>query len=236
MLRRVMMEAEEADEVVAQMELELQGHASKAKLQVKLRGYKAELQRRKTEARSLTASLDRHDLLGGPSRSGAADAADDGSGLSQAQAQRARLLAGTDKLSDGQRRLEDSHRIALETESLGTGILGNLRSQREQLENTRDTLHGADSSIGKASDTLQKMLRRSVVGLAPPLSPVAGSDPCTGLRLSASSPSPSSSSSSCSSSSCFGCVCSPRPAHARSPSSASRRRIVQCIPLRSSPA
>lgn len=161
-LRRVMMEAEEADEVVAQMELELQGHASKAKLQVKLRGYKAELQRRKADVRSLTASLDRHDLLGGPGRSGAADAADDGSGLSQAQAQRARLLAGTDKLSDGQRRLEDSHRIALETESLGTGILGNLRSQREQLENTRDTLHGADSSIGKASDTLQKMLRRSV--------------------------------------------------------------------------
>lgn len=49
-------------------------------------------------------------------------------------------MAGTDKLSDGQRRLEESHRVALETEDLGANILGNLYSQRQQIENTRDTV------------------------------------------------------------------------------------------------
>lgn len=57
-----------------------------------------------------------------------------------AQAQRSRLLSATDKLADGQRRLEESHRVALETEDLGTGILRDLRGQRETLEHTRDTV------------------------------------------------------------------------------------------------
>lgn len=57
--------------------------------------------------------------------------------------QRSRLLSATDKLSDGQRRLEDSHRVALETEVLGADILTNLRGQRDQLEHTRDTVSRA---------------------------------------------------------------------------------------------
>lgn len=159
-LRRVEMELEEADEIVAQMELEIQGHASKAKMQVKIRGYKAELQKRKADVRSLSTSVDRHDLLGGGR--GTNEDNPYGEGLSQAQAQRARLLAGTDKLSDGQRRLEESHRIALETETLGASTLGTLRQQREQIEGTRDTLQQADGSIDKASGTLKKMIRRCV--------------------------------------------------------------------------
>ena len=55
-------------------------------------------------------------------------------------AQAQRLLSATDKLADGQRRLEESHRVALETEDLGTGILRDLRGQRETLEHTRDTV------------------------------------------------------------------------------------------------
>lgn len=64
----------------------------------------------------------------------------DSPSLAQAQAQRTRLLSATDKLSDGQRRLEDSHRIALETEDLGGDILRDLRGQRDQLEHTRDNV------------------------------------------------------------------------------------------------
>lgn len=59
---------------------------------------------------------------------------------SQAQAQRTRLLTATDKLTEGQRRLEDSHRVALETEDLGSDILRDLRGQRDQLEHTRDNV------------------------------------------------------------------------------------------------
>lgn len=62
------------------------------------------------------------------------------SSSSQAQAQRTRLLNTTDKLTEGQKRLEDSHRIALETEDLGTDILRDLRGQRDQLEHTRDNV------------------------------------------------------------------------------------------------
>lgn len=39
----------------------------------------------------------------------------------------------------GSRRLENAHRIALETEDVGADILRNLRGQREQIEHTRDT-------------------------------------------------------------------------------------------------
>ena len=76
------------------------------------------------------------------------------------QAQRQRLLQGTDKLQDGTRRLEESYRLALETEDIGAGILTNLRGQREQIENTRDTLYRADNSIDRAGGTLKQMIRR----------------------------------------------------------------------------
>ena len=60
--------------------------------------------------------------------------------LSASQAQRTKLLSTTDKLTQGQRRLEDSHRIALETEDVGSGILRDLRGQRETLVHTRDNV------------------------------------------------------------------------------------------------
>lgn len=99
------------------------------------------------------------------------------------QAQRQKLLQGTSTLEDGSRRLQESHRIALETEDLGADILRDLRSQREQIENSRDTvgvdsfdilialsdtlskrfslqLRQADSNIDRSSRTLTKMIRR----------------------------------------------------------------------------
>jgi len=57
-------------------------------------------------------------------------------------------------------RLEDSHRIALETEDVGADILRNLQVQREGIVRTRDILQEADSGITKASGTLKGMIRR----------------------------------------------------------------------------
>lgn len=93
--------------------------------------------------------------------------------------QRTRLLAGTHVLTDGTRRLEDSHRIALETEDVGADILRTLRIQRGQIEHTRDMvgvyiichfnknhltlasqLTETDANIGRASGTLKSMIRR----------------------------------------------------------------------------
>jgi len=53
---------------------------------------------------------------------------------------RSRLLAGTSLLEDGTKRLQESQRIALETEGQGADILRSLRGQREQIENSRDTV------------------------------------------------------------------------------------------------
>lgn len=160
------MELEEADEILAQMELEANGVSdkqTKTQLQGRLRASKAELQRRRQETKTIASDLDRSDLLGSAARY-ADDDNDAEAGLPSANshAQRARMLNTTDKLQDSTRRLEESHRLALETEDLGAGILGNLRGQREQIENTRNRLVDADRGIDKASGTLGKMIRRWV--------------------------------------------------------------------------
>ena len=54
--------------------------------------------------------------------------------------QRQRLLQGTATLEDDSRRLEESNRLALETEDIGADILRDLRGQREQIEHSRDTV------------------------------------------------------------------------------------------------
>ena len=52
--------------------------------------------------------------------------------------QRARLLANTGRLQDASRRLEESRRVALETEQVGASTLETLRGQREQLNRAND--------------------------------------------------------------------------------------------------
>jgi len=158
-LRRVEMELDEADEMVSQMEIELQGmpQSIKPQYQARIKSAKADLTRFKKLSKDLHAQLTRSDLMGGVGgRPIGPSSADDPYGTSD----RTRLLAGTALLEDGTRRLQDSQRIALETEEQGADILSNLRRQREQIENTRDTLYTADSSIDRASGTLKKMIRR----------------------------------------------------------------------------
>lgn len=55
--------------------------------------------------------------------------------------QRSRLLSGTDRLGESSRRLQDSHRLALETENVGINILGTLKGQRETILRSRDTVN-----------------------------------------------------------------------------------------------
>lgn len=158
-LRRVEMELDEADEMVSQMEIEVQGmpQSIKPQHQARIKSAKAELSRHKKLSKDLHAQLTRSDLLGGVGgRPIGPSSADDPYGSSD----RTRLLAGTSLLEDGTRRLQDSQRIALETEEQGADILSNLRRQREQIENSRDTLYSADASIDRASGTLKKMVRR----------------------------------------------------------------------------
>lgn len=121
-LRRVEMELDEADEMVSQMEIEVQGmpQSIKPQYQARIKSAKAELTRHKKLSKDLHAQLTRSDLLGGVGgRPIGPSSADDPYGSGD----RTRLLAGTSLLEDGTRRLQDSQRIALETEEQGADIL-----------------------------------------------------------------------------------------------------------------
>jgi len=156
-LRRVEMELDEADEMISQMEIEIQGipQSIRPQYQSRIRVCKDDLSRYKKLSREMHAQASRADLF---SRAGAPGPAtsDEPYGSSD----RARLLAGTAVLEDGTRRLQESQRIALETEEQGADILRSLVGQREQIENSRNTLQTADTSIDRASGTLKKMVRR----------------------------------------------------------------------------
>ncbi|TFY76529.1 hypothetical protein EWM64_g7485 [Hericium alpestre] len=156
-LRRVEMELDEADEMVSQMEIEIQGipQSIKSQYQSRIKLAKADLTRYKKVSKDMHSQVSRVDLLGS-SRGAASPTSDEPYGSGD----RTRLLTGTSILEDGSRRLQESQRIALETEEQGTDILRSLRGQREQIENARDTLRTADTSIGRASGTLKKMIRR----------------------------------------------------------------------------
>jgi vesicle transport through interaction with t-SNAREs protein 1 len=140
-LRRVEMEVEEAEEIVSQMEIEIASfpNSIKSTYSVKLRGYKAELDRLSSSLRKSMQQTSSNRLATNES-TGFNEDLESGRSSFDAQAQRQRLLQGTNTLEDGSRRLQDSHRIALETEDLGADILRDLRGQREQIENSRDTV------------------------------------------------------------------------------------------------
>ncbi|KAJ7068162.1 vesicle transport v-SNARE protein N-terminus-domain-containing protein [Mycena amicta] len=158
-LRRAEMELDEADEMVSQMEIEIQGipQSIRPQYQTRLRTAKADLTRYKKQYKDVHAQLARSALLSSSSNHTGQFTSDEPYGPAS---DRTRLLAGTAVLEDGTKRLQDSHRIALETENQGADILMNLRQQREQIVNSRDTLQNANTSIDRASGTLKGMIRR----------------------------------------------------------------------------
>lgn len=74
--------------------------------------------------------------------------------------QRQQLLSGTDRLNRSSGRLRESQRIALETEQIGAGTLGDLHRQREQITNTRERLLESESYTDRSIKTLRGMARR----------------------------------------------------------------------------
>jgi len=158
-LRRVEMELDEADEMVSQMEIEIQGipQSVRAQYQTRLRSSKAELTKHKKLLAESRTQLARADLLSSSSNAGTYSSSDEPYGPSS---DRTRLLAGNNLLEEGSKRLQQSQQIAIETENQGADILMNLRQQREQIENSRNTLQRADLAIDRASGTLKKMVRR----------------------------------------------------------------------------
>ncbi|KXN81234.1 hypothetical protein AN958_05695 [Leucoagaricus sp. SymC.cos] len=159
-LRKVEIELDEADDIISQLEIEIHGIPTSIRGQytTRLRQTKAELTRYRKISKESHTQVARTDLLGGFKSHGSAGTSDD---PYAERSDRTRLLAGTEVLDDGNRRLADSTRIALETESYGADILRGLRGQREQIENARDTLRSADNNIDRSSGKIQTMIRQS---------------------------------------------------------------------------
>jgi len=142
------------------MELEMQGIAQNIRpsYSTRLVSAKAELSRFKKALAEARSQLARADLIGAAGRPASTYPSSD-----DPYSDRARLLVGTSVLEQGTKRLQESQRLAIETEMQGADILNNLRSQREQIENSRSTLDRADLAIDRASSTLKQMVRRYVM-------------------------------------------------------------------------
>ncbi|XP_010572578.1 PREDICTED: vesicle transport through interaction with t-SNAREs homolog 1B [Haliaeetus leucocephalus] len=76
------------------------------------------------------------------------------------QSQRVMLLQGTDSLNRASQSIERSHRIAAETDQIGTDIIEELGEQREQLERTKSRLVNTSENLSKSRKILRSMSRR----------------------------------------------------------------------------
>lgn len=74
--------------------------------------------------------------------------------------QRQQLLSGTERLERSSARLQQSQRMALETEDVGRGVLADLEIQRGQIQNTRDNLQQSEGYVDTSIKTLRGMARR----------------------------------------------------------------------------
>jgi vesicle transport through interaction with t-SNAREs protein 1 len=124
------------------MEIEIQGipQSIRNNYLTRLRSAKSSLSTYKKSLMDTRTSLARAELF---SKSPSPDNNGHGSGYYNSDdpySDRSRLLSGTNILEDGTKRLQESQRIALETEEQGASILTDLRGQREQIENARGTV------------------------------------------------------------------------------------------------
>lgn len=144
---------DEANEIIDQLAIEVQNIPSseRAQFNSKLRKYRGDLDKAKRDTKEADESSSRRALFGDRGANEGSDIALD---------QRQQLLSGTASLERSSQRLRDSQRVANETEAVGANILTDLRGQREQIVNSRNTLMEADGFVDKSIRTLRGMSRR----------------------------------------------------------------------------
>lgn len=157
-LKQVEQQQEELFDLLDQMEIEVNNSVrdsqERAVHKAKIREYKKQVQTAlKQPLQKLIDSRDRDMLFGDMSDSVPSTLNDE---------QRQQLLSNHSLLASSGDKLRDATRIASETEGIGSQIMMDLRSQRETLENSRNTLFQADSYVDKSIRTLKTMSRRLV--------------------------------------------------------------------------
>merc|ERR1711937_76930 len=147
----------EAEALIRRMDLEARSLPpdKKGPLLSKLREYKADLNKLKSDAKKASSSSS--DMS---NRAELGLVGDHWSASSAAQ--RERLLATTDRINRAGDNIKQSRQTLLETEELGVNILQDLHRQRETIRHARDTLHGVDDNITKSRKILSVMARRII--------------------------------------------------------------------------
>lgn len=74
--------------------------------------------------------------------------------------QRQQLLSGTERLNRSSGRLQDSQRLAAETEDTGAATLADLIRQRETIDRQRNSLWDSEGYVDRSVKTLRTMSRR----------------------------------------------------------------------------
>jgi len=145
---------DEAKELLDQMNLEKSNipSATRNKVNMRFRNYQTDIDQLKRKLKSL--SDDRKALFGDRYTDDPSDPND------VHLEQRQQLLSGTERLDRSSQRLQESQRIALETEEIGAGVLGDLHVQRQTIQHTREGLLESEGYVDRSVKTLRGMARR----------------------------------------------------------------------------
>lgn len=123
--------------------------ASRSKVNQRFRNYSTDIDEIKRKLKSL--SDDRKALFGDRYTDEPQD---------EHLEQRQQLLSGTDRLERSSARLQESQRVALETEDVGRNVLADLYGQRQTIQHTRDNLQQSEGYVDTSIKTLRGMARR----------------------------------------------------------------------------
>jgi vesicle transport through interaction with t-SNAREs protein 1 len=147
---------DEMDKLVQQMNLESRNlpASQKNKIQSQIRGFKAELQQIKNNLKNNAAliTVERQELFGGITEDLEISSYD----------QRERLLKSSDKLDKTSDRIHEANKLALESETIGKDVLVTLSGQRQQIENSKDSLQETNTYLSNAKKILNGMGRRAM--------------------------------------------------------------------------
>ncbi|KAJ5662759.1 hypothetical protein N7462_011685 [Penicillium macrosclerotiorum] len=142
---------DEATELLDQMRMEKQNipSAARSRVNMRFRNYSTDIDEIKRKLKSL--SDDRKALFGDRYTDEPQD---------EHLEQRQQLLSGTERLERSSARLQESQRVALETEDVGRNVLADLYGQRQTIQHTRDNLQQSEGYVDTSIKTLRGMARR----------------------------------------------------------------------------
>lgn len=76
--------------------------------------------------------------------------------------QQDQLIENTERLERTSRRLQDTYRMVIETDQIGTEVLNDLSSQRETIMRARERMRQADRDLNRSHKMLSVMIRRII--------------------------------------------------------------------------